>query len=164
MKTKILGSVLTVLAILLSVIPLNMSVSAAELSDGRVYLNLRSQASYRADAFSRDGQTAWEGCTLNRDLPDARCFGSLAVITAKNGTRVLAFANCADDDARRNVTLHLSLDDAQSWSRHILLDAERGGYVELAADDAREQLYVLYETDYGATDELVTVPYAELLP
>lgn len=36
MKTKILGSVLTVLAILLSVIPLNMSVSAAELSDAKI--------------------------------------------------------------------------------------------------------------------------------
>lgn len=137
--------------------------AAAELSDGRVYLNLRSNASYRADAFSRDGQTAWEGCTLNRDLPDARCFGSLTTIKAKNGTRALVFANCADNDARRNVTLHLSFDDAKSWCRHILLDAEQGGYVEVAADDKREQLYVLYETDYGATDELVTIPYAELL-
>lgn len=137
--------------------------AAAELDDGRVYLNLRTTASYRARAYSRNGRTNWEGVALDRSITDTRCFGSLARIPKGDGTHLLAFANCADNDTRRNVTLHLSADGGLSWYRHILLDAEQGGYVELAADNARSQLYVLYETDWGATDEFVTIPYAALL-
>lgn len=124
--------------------------AAAELSDGSVYLSIRSQAGYRAKAVSQNGSTDWQGYALERELRDARCFGSLTSLCAKDGTRALLFANCANPDARDHVTVHVSLDDGKTWCRHKLIDAERGGYTEIRADQKSGVIYLLYEEDWGA--------------
>ncbi len=129
--------------------------SAAQLSDGSVYLNIRTQAGYRATAVSRDGYRDWQNIALDCTLPDARCFGSLTVIGTKNGTRVLLFVNCANNEARNRVTVHVSLDDGKTWCNHKLLDEERGGYAEIAADEQSGFVYILYEEDYGTKCHLV---------
>ncbi len=129
--------------------------AAAELSDGRVYLNIRTQASYRSRAYSRDGVNAWFGLEPDRALTDARCFGSLATLTGENGEQLLLFANCTNEDARDHVTVHVSRDGGLNWFAHKLVDEQRGGYVEICAESA-ERIYLLYEEDYGAKCHLCT--------
>lgn len=122
--------------------------AAAELTDGTVYLNIRGQASYRSHAYSKDGASCWYDYKADPDLLDARCFGSLATLNGADGTSVLLFAHCASPE-RDHVTVHASLDGGKTWPHSRLLDAERGGYVEIAIDPKRDTIYVLYEEDYG---------------
>ena len=129
--------------------------AAAELADGRVYLNIRSQASYRSRAYSADGATAWNGVEPDLALTDARCFGSLTTLTDENGTQVLLFANCTNPEARDHVTVHASRDGGKTWFASKLIDAQRGGYVEIYAESA-ERIYLLYEEDWGAKCHLCT--------
>lgn len=123
--------------------------AAAELADGTVYLNIRGQASYRSHAYSKNGATEWYEYKADPALLDARCFGSLATATAKDGTPVLLFAHCASLE-RDHVTVRASLDGGKTFPQSRLLDAERGGYVEIATDNKSGVIYVLYEEDYGA--------------
>ncbi len=123
--------------------------AAAQLANGRVYLNIRTQASYRSRAYSRDGATDWQGLAPDRALSDARCFGSLTTVTDENGKQILLFANCTNPEARDHVTVHASRDGGLTWFAHKLLDEHRGGYVEINAQSA-ERIYLLYEEDFGA--------------
>jgi sialidase-1 len=130
--------------------------AAAQLEDGRVYLNIRSQASYRAHAYSANGATNWQDYAPDTELVDARCFGSLATLRTKSGKTVLLFANCASPE-RDHVTLRASLDGGKTFAHELLLDETRGGYVEVAADSERGVIFVLYEEDYGARCHLVRI-------
>ena len=129
--------------------------AAAELADGRVYLNIRTQASYRSRAYSRDGATEWFGVEPDYALTDARSFGSLTTVTDKEGNRLLLFAHCANPDERNRVTVHVSRDGGIIWFAHKLIDEQRGGYVEINAQSA-ERIYLIYEEDWGAKCHLCT--------
>lgn len=135
---------------------------AAELSDGRVYLNIRSQASYRSRAYSADGATLWQGYEPDRVLVDARCFGSLTTVENARGEQILLFAHCANENERDHVTVHASRDGGLTWFASKLVDEMRGGYVEMNATDA-EHIYLLYEEDWGAKCHLCTFDLAWLL-
>lgn len=129
--------------------------AAAELSDGRVYLNIRSQASYRSRAYSRDGVGEWFGVEPDRALADARCFGSLTTVTDKDDKQILLFANCENPEERNRVTVHASRDGGLTWFVRKLVDEARGGYVEMGAESA-ERIYLLFEEDWGAKCHLCT--------
>lgn len=129
--------------------------AVAELADGRVHLNIRTQASYRSRAYSADGATAWQEIEPDFALVDARCFGSLTTVSDKNGEQILLFANCANQDERNRVTVHLSRDGGKSWFASKCVDDTRGGYVEINAESA-ERIYLLYEEDWGAKCHLCT--------
>ena len=60
------------------------------------------------------------------------------------------------------MTLKGSLDGGLTWCYRQVLDAEQGGYVELAADPWRGRLYVLYEELGGTALHFVTVDSGEL--
>ena len=122
--------------------------TAAELSDGRVYLNIRSQAGYRAHAYSVDGSTNWQNYGPDLTLNDARCCGSVTTLDGGDG-RMLLFGNCASHE-RDHVTVRASLDGGSTWPIARLIDETRGGYVEIAADPQSGRIYLLYEEDYGA--------------
>lgn len=123
--------------------------AAAEIADGRVYLNIRSMASYRSRAYSENGATDWQGLEPDDALADARCFGSLTTVTDRDGTQILLFANCQNPEARDHVTVCASRDGGLTWFASKLVDKERGGYAEINAADA-EHIYLLYEEDFGA--------------
>lgn len=137
--------------------------TAAELSDGSVYLNIRSHAGYRAKAISQNGSSDWQGYALERALTDARCFGSMTTLCTRDGTRALLFANCANQEGRDHVTVHVSLDDGKSWCVHKLIDAERGGYAEIQADERSGLIYLLYEEDWGAKCHLCKFDLEDLM-
>ena len=121
---------------------------AAELSDGRIMLDIRSFAHMRSKAFSASGTEGWSTAVNDEARIDPRCFGS--VIRFRDEERYLLLAvNCNHDTERRNITLYISDDDGNIWSAKRTVDVERGGYVDIAADEDRGVIYILYEQDWG---------------
>ena len=136
----------------------------AELEDGRIYLNTRLGAglTYRGRAWSPDGHSAWERFEPDYALHDPQCFGAAAAGRMPDGTAWLFFANCESKAGRKNVTVKGSRDGGETWQLRRVIDAARGGYVELAFDRTRSSLYVLYEEAAGAALHLVTLEASDL--
>jgi sialidase-1 len=133
---------------------------AAQMSDGGVYLNIRHQSAQRANAFSANGYSDWTDYAPKYDLWDPQCFGSVAAYDDGNNPYSIIFANCNNKDQRTHVTVRVSTDDGRSYSCGKLIDADRGGYVDVAVDNGNGLIYVLYEDKYGITDHLVVCNYA----
>ena len=132
---------------------------AALTSDGRVYVNVRFKGYCRAKAYSRSGYSDWQEFFPDYDLPDPQCFGSVAAYDDGKDPYTLIFANCAAKDGRTHVTVRASTDDGKTYSVSKLIDCERGGYVEVAVDNAAGLIYVLYEEKWGEKDHLVKFDY-----
>jgi len=129
--------------------------TAVELSDGSVMLNIRHMGTdyVRYISISGNGQDGFTAPRPDRQLPDAICFGSLV---KANRDQDILFVNCTNrEDAptegfltgcaqRRNLTLHLSHDDAKTWDcrREI---AYIGGYADLAVSPDGNTIYCFYE-------------------
>lgn len=132
---------------------------AAQTSDGRVYLNIRHQAAHRARAYSANGHADWTDYEPVRELWDPQCFGSVAAYDDGNHPYSILFVNCNSKTHRNNITIRVSTDDGRTYPCSKLIDAERGGYVEVAVDNQNGLIYVLYEDQYGITDHLVVCNY-----
>ena len=74
----------------------------------------------------------------------------------------MIFANCATKDDRSHVTVHASFDNGKTYPISKLIDADRGGYVEVAVDNKAGLIYVIYETEWGKYDYLATFDYGWL--
>jgi len=133
---------------------------AAVTSDGCVHLNIRHQAAHRAKAYSADGFSGWIHYSPDRKLWDPQCFGSVVAYDDGVNPYSLIFANCNNKTERKTVTVRISTDDGHTYPYARLIDADRGGYVEAAADSKNGLIYVLYEDRYGITDHLVVCNYA----
>lgn len=136
----------------------------AELADGRIYLNTRLGGSMtcRGRAWSTGGDCGWTAYGTDEALTDPRCFGSTVSARTPDGRDWLLFANCEHEAKRKNVTLKGSLDGGESWCRRMVIDAERGGYVELASDPVHGNLYILYEENGGEVLHFVSIPLSEI--
>lgn len=122
----------------------NMSeCSAAELSDGRVMLNIRNESpkNRRAVAVSPNGYTNWTEPALNDALIDPICYGSLL----RYDDSTLLFCNAASERGRENLTLRLSFDDGRTWPQALVIDPGAAQYADIAVLDG--SVYVLYEKD-----------------
>ena len=76
---------------------------AAELSDGRIMLNIRNQRGdvrARYIAISSNGGQSWDTSYFDKNLPDPVCQGSLLTIGKKRKQNILAFSNAADEKRR----------------------------------------------------------------
>jgi sialidase-1 len=133
---------------------------AALTSTGGVYLNIRHQAAHRAKAYSSTGFSGWTGYGPDHKLWDPRCFGSVAAYHDGHNPYSLIFVNCDCKTDRKNITLRISTDDGQTFPWARVVDAQRGGYAEVAADSKSGLIYVLYEDQYGITDHLLVCNYA----
>jgi len=134
----------------------------AELGDGQVMLNIRSEspAHRRAVAFSPDGATGWTQATFVEALFEPICEASLLRVPGnpREGAATLLFANpdsqptetnsTASATARRNLTLKLSADDGRTWPVQRVLDPGPSGYSDLAASPDGP-LWCLYESSPG---------------
>lgn len=132
---------------------------AAPTSDGRVYLNIRHLGYSRARAYSPNGYSHWQHYGPDRQLPDPRCFGAVAAYDDGVNPYSLIFVNCGTNSGRTHVTLRLSTDDGQTFPIAKLIDEERGGYTEIAADSKNGLIYVLYEENKGEADHLAIFNY-----
>jgi sialidase-1 len=137
----------------------------AELTDGRVMLNIRSEskANRRAVAFSRDGATQWTRPVFDEQLKEPICMASLCRLSekGKHDRDRLLFAN--PDNLlrngkegspgtmrdRKNLTVKLSYDEGKTWPVARVLEPGTSGYSDLAVGPDGT-IYCLYER--GSTD------------
>jgi len=120
----------------------------AQLADGRVMLNIRSEskANRRLVSTSADGATGWSKPAFHSELLEPICMASLVRFSeapAKDKNRLL-FANPhnlerADGKTtpglgrdRKNVSIKLSYDEGQTWPVSKTLEAGFSGYSDLA--------------------------------
>lgn len=99
--------------------------TAAELTDGRLMMNIRNQkgdVKARIVAISNDGGSKWDTVYFDKQLPDPVCEGSILSLGIKNKKMILAFCNAADTSQRNNLTLRISYDEGKTWGKNILID------------------------------------------
>lgn len=131
----------------------------AELSDGRVMVNIRSEAkeNRRLVSISSDGATKWSAPKFDAALAEPICMGSLVRLP---GDKLLVFANPDNllsgskpgapgkGRDRKNLTIKMSDDDGQTWRWSRVLEPGNSAYSDLAAgpDGA---IYCFYENGAG---------------
>ncbi len=131
---------------------------AAEISKGRLMLNLRNQQGHvraRYTAKSNDGGSTWYDEKFDNTLPDPVCQGALLNIGKRFGKNILAFCNAADTRERNNLTLRISSDDGETWKKKILIYQSSTVKTPSAYSDIvkinKKTVGVLYEKDGYST-------------
>lgn len=127
---------------------------AAEISKGRLMLNLRNQQGHvraRYIATSTDGGQTWQNQHFDKNLPDPVCQGSLLTIGKSWGRNILAFSNAADTMQRNNLTLRISKNNGKSWKKKFLVYSQSGkgdhaAYSDIVKID-KKRIGVFYEQD-----------------
>jgi sialidase-1 len=137
----------------------NPSESAAvELSDGRVMLNIRTEATThrRMTAVSPDGATGWSAPVFDEALYEPVCMASLlATVDPESGRRVMLFCNpdspykpqdlnTVHFRSRENGVIRISYDDGKTWPTSRRIEAGPFSYSDLAAGPDGT-VYCLYE-------------------
>jgi sialidase-1 len=134
--------------------------AVAELTDGRVMLNMRneSRANRRAVAFSPDGAIRWTRPVFDEQLKEPICMASLCRLSEK-GARDrdrLLFANPDNLERngkegapgtmrdRKNLTVKLSYEEGKTWPVARVLEPGTSGYSDLAVGPDGT-IYCLYE-------------------
>ncbi|KAA0931943.1 sialidase family protein [Streptomyces apricus] len=139
--------------------------TAAELPDGRVYFNTRTDSTApgtRADAYSRDG-----GRTLVKPFrPQAGLTGPVVEgsVLQLRDPDVLLYSGPADPGFRALMTIRASTDDGVTWRTAHTVDGLPAAYSDLVrVDDGTVGL--LHETgDFGAYETITfrRIPVAAL--
>lgn len=141
--------------------------SLAVLSDGRILLNGRCHNFWRVTGVSPDGRSGWNGLRPDKRLIDPRCCGGVAAYAGPDGPYTILFGNCESQTDRKNVVVKGSTDDGRTWPLRLVIDAERGGYVDINTDREPSSpgygnIYVLYEEDGGIASHLAVFRYDAL--
>ncbi|MFF1279594.1 exo-alpha-sialidase [Streptomyces sp. NPDC058299] len=129
--------------------------TAAELPDGRVYLNTRNDSpspGNRADAHSRDGgRTLVKPFRPQAGLSAPVCEASVLQLRAPD---LLLFSGPADPAARALMTIRASADGGTTWRTAFTVDGLPAAYSDLVRVD-RHTVGLLYETgDFGAYETI----------
>lgn len=131
--------------------------TAAELSDGRVYFNARDQhgssPGSRAATTSSDGGASFDH--PYREVPDLVApvvQGSVLSLATAVG-EVLVFSAPGSPDARVDLTLSVSRDDAASWRAGPVIHQGPAGYSDLVQIEPTGALGVLYENGVPTADD-----------
>ncbi len=138
-----------------------------ELSDGQIMLNSRQRSfpdaanSYRAISVSKSGIDDWSETYFDKTLIDPACEGSMCSVDIEGLPYAILFSNCADKSNRRNITVRCSFNDGITWEKSISLDANAGGYSDIAVDD-QGKVYVLYEVNSGSKLMLATFSFYDV--
>ena len=128
--------------------------AVAELSDGRLMLNIRDNRNRkdkgdtngRAVSVTGDLGVSWQVHSSDHgSLPEPVCMASLLSHQLADGRNVLFFSNPRTKSKRKRMTVQMSLDDGETWTRKILLDEDGGAYSSLVMVDDKT-LGILYES------------------
>ena len=123
----------------------------AEVVPGTLMLNMRdNRGGSRAVYTTSDLGMTWKEHESSRTaLPEPVCMASLiSVKSADNvlGKDILIFSNPNTTNARKNITIKISLDGGNTWAHQLLLDeGENWGYSCLTMVD-KETIGILYES------------------
>ena len=106
--------------------------AVAELSDGRLMLNMRSYRgkACRAVAFSEDGGESWSPAVDDPELIEPVCQASL-IRCDEGEAPCLLFSNPASEKTRHRLTVRLSRDDGETWPATRVLHAGPAAYSSL---------------------------------
>jgi sialidase-1 len=105
--------------------------SVAELSDGRLMLNMRNYdrtQKARKVSLSDDGGITWSDIYSDPVLVEPICQGSLLAYLKK---KILLFSNPANENARLRMTLRISTDQGKTWKYSQLLHAGPSAYSDI---------------------------------
>lgn len=142
-------------------IPGSNESSAAEISGGKLLMNIRNQRGdirQRIVGISDDGSATWKETYFDPQLPDPICQGSIITIAQNKQAFTLAFSNAADTKNRDNLTIRISQDDGRTWPITIPVDngAAAGestkdftAYSDLVLLDSRHLGIVYERKDYS---------------
>ncbi len=130
-----------------------------ELTDGTILHNMRSYhgQNARAIATSKDAGETWSPVTLDRELVDPVCQGSLLRLSW-NPSQIL-FSNCASKK-RENLTVRLSRDEGKTWTILKTINSGPSAYSSLATKDY--SIYCLYERGEKSPYEKITLARIDL--
>ena len=132
---------------------------AAQLSDDRVLLNIRSEnRNYRrALSFSEDGATRWSAVTFDEGLYEPICMAAIIQLPQPfaNNNSTFVFSNPDSSENpefhgrhkfrhREDVTIRMSTDDCRTWPVSRVLQPGVSGYSDLAVG-ADGTVFCLYE-------------------
>lgn len=136
--------------------------TVAELSDGRLMLNMRCPNSdnRRLVSISEDGGLSWSTPVVDENLIDPVCQGSLFSAVTASGEHHLFFANPAHESRRRNMTLRLSTDNGTTFSKSYVVYPEFAAYSDMTLIDDGH-IAMLYER--GASDANEGIAF-EIIP
>ena len=146
--------------------------SAVELSDGRIFLDMRNANSdeykCRAYVISKDGGETWGNLVYDTDRPEPTptslatrgCQGSIINYTTTGvpGSTLL-FSNPADATSRVKMTLRVSYDNGENWPKSIVINSGNSGYSDLAVF-GDGSVGILYEN--GAASYKEQISYVRL--
>ncbi len=124
----------------------------AELSDGRLMLNMRSYkpgARVRQVALSNDGGASFQDQRIDPTLIDPVCQASLRRYAWQSDTYpkgVLLFSNAAHEKSRVNMTIRASQDDGETWFASKVLYPDSSAYSCLCVLND-QTIMCLYERD-----------------
>lgn len=123
----------------------------AEGVPGTLMLNMRdNRGGSRAVYTTSDLGMTWKEHESSRTaLPEPVCMASLISVKAADnvlGKDILIFSNPNTTNARKNITIKISLDGGNTWAHQLLLDeGENWGYSCLTMVD-KETIGILYES------------------
>lgn len=123
----------------------------AEVVPGTLMLNMRdNRGGSRAVYTTSDLGMTWKKHESSRTaLPEPVCMASLISVKAADnvlGKDILIFSNPNTTNARKNITIKISLDGGNTWAHQLLLDeGENWGYSCLTMVD-KETIGILYES------------------
>lgn len=123
----------------------------AEVVPGTLMLNMRdNRGGSRAVYTTSDLGMTWKEHESSRTaLPEPVCMASLISVKAADnvlGKDILIFSNPNTTNARKNITIKISLDGGNTWAYQLLLDeGENWGYSCLTMVD-KETIGILYES------------------
>lgn len=123
----------------------------AEVVPGTLMLNMRdNRGGSRAVYTTSDLGMTWKEHESSRTaLPEPVCMASLISVKAADnvlGKDILIFSNPNRTNARKNITIKISLDGGNTWAHQLLLDeGENWGYSCLTMVD-KETIGILYES------------------
>lgn len=123
----------------------------AEVVPETLMLNMRdNRGGSRAVYTTSDLGMTWKEHESSRTaLPEPVCMASLISVKAADnvlGKDILIFSNPNTTNARKNITIKISLDGGNTWAHQLLLDeGENWGYSCLTMVD-KETIGILYES------------------
>lgn len=121
-------------------VPSPNETALAELSDGRVLLNIRSKSEnhLRCLAVSATGIDRWEDVRFDEQLIDPHCEGALCSFP-----RGILFSNCRSKTERVNLSLLKSEDDGAAWEQCLIEPI--GAYSDVCYHSGAGTAFVAYE-------------------
>lgn len=106
-----------------------------ELSDGGIYLDMRSTGAYkktRAGSFSRDGGITWSRYAVVPERIDPGCQGSVANYNTDGVPSSVILATSNNSTVREKLSIRASLDDCATWKSEVYeITAAKSGYSDI---------------------------------